>query len=112
MSKIFIENRGLYVQNRFKGCIFQCSSIKGPRVLTKLLKVPMSVLRRLMIKVIILLDHLFIFWNTMKVVLVTLGFVIFLLQHLGFMMNFKKCILEPTQEIGFLGMVVNSKMIT
>ena len=78
------------MENRFKGCIFQCSSIKGPRVFTKLLKVPVSVLRCLMINAIVLLDHLFIFRNTMKEVLMTLGSVIFLLQHLGFIMNFKK----------------------
>ena len=35
--------------------------------------------------------------------------VIFLLQHLGFVINLKKCVLDPAQEISFLGLIVNSQ---
>ena len=38
--------------------------------------------------------------------------LIFLLQHLGFVTNFKKCALELTQKIEFLGIIVNSKTMT
>ena len=64
-----------------------------------------------MIRAIIFLDDLLIFENTMEEILVARDSVIFLLQHLGFVINFKKCVLEPTQEIEFLGMIVNSKTI-
>ena len=71
----------------------------------------MSVLRRLMIRAIIFLDDLLIFRNTM-VLFLARDSVIFLLQHLGFVINFKKCVLESTLEIGFLGMTVNSTKMT
>ena len=34
--------------------------------------------------------------------------VIFLLQHLGFFINWKKSVLTPVQEIEFLGLTINS----
>ena len=130
MPKMFITESRLYVQNRFKRCMFQCAAKQGvpeisnflmgrklvlglvPRALTKLLKVPMSVLRHLMIWAIILPDDLLIFGNTMEAIFVARDSVIFLLQHLGFVINFKKCVLETTQEIDFLGMIVNPTTIT
>ena len=119
MPKMFITESRLYVQNRFKRCMFQCAAKQGvpeisnflmgrklvlglvPRALTKLLKVPMSVLRHLMIWAIIFPDDLLIFGNTMEAIFVARDSVIFLPQHLGFVINFKKCVLEPTQEIDF-----------
>ena len=65
-----------------------------------------------MIRAIIFLDDLLIFGNTLEEILIACDSVIFLLQHLGFVINFKKCVLEPTQEIEFLGMIVNSKTMT
>ena len=59
----------------------------------------MSLLRRLMIRAIIFLDDLLIFKNTIEEILVARDSIIFLLQHLGFVINFKTCVLEPTQEI-------------
>ena len=38
--------------------------------------------------------------------------MIFLLQHLGFVINLKKCVLGPVQEIEFLGLVMNSQTTT
>ena len=70
----------------------------APGAFTKLFKIPLSVLMRLMIGAIIFLDDLLIFGNTMDEILVAQDSVIFLLQHLGFVLNFKKCVLEPTQE--------------
>ena len=72
----------------------------GParRAFTKLLKVQMSVLRRLMIRAIIFLDDLLFFGNTMEEILVVRGSVIILLQHLGFVINFKKRVLEQLRK--------------
>ena len=107
----FIAKIQLHMQNRFKGCMFQCTTTQGLSKINKISlgrklvrvplplfwtvpstknfvkwsKVPISVLRCLMIWVF--LDDL----------------LIFLLQHLGSVINFKKCVLE------FLGMIVNSK---
>ena len=68
----------------------------APRAFTKLLKVPISVLRCLMIQTIIFLNDLLIFGNTMEEIRIARDSVIFLLQHLGFVINFNKCVLEPT----------------
>ena len=65
-----------------------------------------------MIRTITFLEDLLIFGNTMEEILVARDSVIFLLQHLEFVINFKKCVLEPTQEIQFLGIIVNSKTMT
>ena len=48
----------------------------------------------------------------MEAIFVARDSVIFLLQHLGFVISFKKCVLEPTQEIDFLGMIVNPTTMT
>ena len=37
---------------------------------------------------------------------------IFLLQHRGFVINLKKCVLDPVQEIEFLEFIVNSQTMT
>ena len=65
-----------------------------------------------MIQTITFLEDLLIFGNTIEEILVARDSVIFLLQHLEFAINFKKCVLEPTQEIQFLGIIVNSKTMT
>ena len=65
-----------------------------------------------MIQAIMFLGDLLIFGNTLEEIVAARVSVIFLLQHLGFVINFKKCVLEPTQEIEFLGMIVNSKTMT
>ena len=38
--------------------------------------------------------------------------IIFLLQHLGFVINLKKSVLDPCQEIEFLGMIINSNNLS
>ena len=38
--------------------------------------------------------------------------VIFLLQHLGFLINLKKYALDPAQEIELLKLIVTSKTMT
>ena len=54
----------------------------APRIFTKLLKVPTSVLRRLTISVIIYHDDLLILGNSMSEIFMARDSMIFLLQHL------------------------------
>lgn len=70
----------------------------APRIFTKLLKVPISLLRRLNIRVVIYLDDMLMLGSSIKNILIARDTVIFLLQHLGFIINWKKSILKPTQE--------------
>ena len=74
----------------------------APRIFTKLLKIPVSVLRRITIRMVIYLDDMLVMGQTMEKI------VIFLLHHLGFVLNLEKSILNPVQEIEFLGVTINS----
>ena len=60
-----------------------------------------------MIRIIIYLHDLLILGNSMSETFTARHSVIFLLQHLGFMINLKKCVLDPVQEIEFLWLIVN-----
>ena len=44
----------------------------------------------------------------MEEILMSRDTVIFLMQHLGFFLNMEKSILNPVQEIDFLGVTTNS----
>ena len=50
--------------------------------------------------------------QTMEEILMSRDTTIFLLQHLGFILNMEKSILNPVQEIEFLGLIVNSVKMT
>ena len=77
-----------------------------PRIFTKILKVPISLIRRLNIRIVIYLDDML--GRSIKKVLIATDTVIILLQHLGFVINLKKSILTPQQKIEFLGLLVDS----
>ena len=59
----------------------------GPRIFTKLLKVPLTILRRLMIEIVAYLDDLLIIEKTMEGAIRARDTVLFLLQRLGFTIN-------------------------
>ena len=46
-------------------------------------------------------------FQSIENLLVARNTVIFLLQHLGFEINFKKSVMEPVQKIEYLGLVIN-----
>ena len=62
-----------------------------PWIFAKLLKVPISVFRRLVIRIIIYLDASLILGISMTEFFMERDSLIFLLQHLGFIINLKKC---------------------
>ena len=80
----------------------------GPRIFTKLLKVPLTVLRRLMIRLVAYLDDFLIMGRTKEEAIQARDSVLYLLQMLGFTINWEKSVLQPTQEVEFLGMQTNS----
>ena len=84
----------------------------APRIFTKLLKVPMSLLRRLNILIVIYLDDMLIIGRTREQTEIARDTVIFLLQHLGFVINLKKSDLFPKQRIEFLGLLIDSINLT
>ena len=80
----------------------------APRQFTKLMKPTVFLLRRIGIRLLIYLDDLLIL-NQNKVQLAKDAHsLIFLLQNLGLVINWGKSVLEPTQELEYLGMLINS----
>ena len=72
---------------------------------SKLLKFPTSILRWLnkgIIKYLVLLEA------TIQAILTAKYTVMFLLRHLGFIINFKRSVLTTTQKIEFLGLFIES----
>ena len=61
------------------------------------------VLRRINIRIVIYLDNMLIMGQTMEEILMRRDTVIFLLQHLSFVLNLEMSILNLVQEIEFLG---------
>ena len=61
-----------------------------PRIFTKLLKIPVSVLKRINNLIVIYLDDKLFKDQTMEEILMSRDTVIFLLQHLGFVLNLEK----------------------
>ena len=84
----------------------------APYVFTKLLKVPISLARRLGIMLVIYLDDMLIRAGSMSEALEARDTLIFLLENLGFTINWEKSILQPTHRLEFLGMEVDTLEMT
>ena len=80
----------------------------APRIFSKLLKIPIALLRRLNVRLIIYLDDCLLLGATVQETLMARDTLIYVLQHLGFTVNFQKSVLDPSQTIEFLGINVDS----
>ena len=83
----------------------------APRLFPKLLKVPIALLRRLNICLVIYLDGILLMGRTEEI-LMSRNTLIFLLQHLGFLINLKKSVLTPSQQIESLGPTIDTYTMT
>ena len=102
-----------YVRFQWKGLLYEfcclCFGLSpAPLVFTKLLKVPISLLRKLNVRIIIYLDDMLLMASSLEDLLMARDTLIFILQHLGFLINIKKSYLEPTSTLEFLGVIVDS----
>ena len=79
-----------------------------PRIFTKLLKVTISLRRKLNVWLIIFLDDILLMAASVKELTLARDTRIYLVQNLGFLINIKKFVLQPCQTIQFLGMKINS----
>ena len=84
----------------------------APRVFTKLMKVPISLLRKLGVYLVIYLDDLLIMAASKEELLRARDTTLYLFHHLGLTINLKKSVLDPSQLMEFLGVLVNSKDLT
>ena len=84
---------------------FKCLS----RVIPKILKPVIERLRSLGVYLVVCMDDILIITTAVEMLREHIHVMLFLLENLGFIINSKKSLLTPTQEIEFLVMVVNSQ---
>ena len=103
----FIWNEVVY---EFQCLCFGLSS--APRVFTKILKPVISLLRRNGIRLLIYLDDFLIVNSSQDGLISDIRTVTHILESLGFIINVKKSILEPTHSLEFLGLTLDSVNLT
>ena len=106
-----------YLKFLWKGNLYQFMVLAfglgpAPRLFTKLLKVPISILRRLNIRIIIYLDDMLIISSSVQEALKDRDTVITLLLSLGLTINWDKSCLTPSLCLEFLGMIISSRDLT
>ena len=74
-------------------------TLSSPKLFTKLIKVPVSILHKLYIRILVYLDDFLIPRKTFEETILSRDTVIYVLQNLGFVIKFKKSVLHPTQKI-------------
>jgi hypothetical protein len=103
------ESHHKYLRFRWKNRVFEAFGLSpAPRIFTKILKVVMAFLRRRGIRLVIHLDDILILNESKEGLLADNDIVIGLLQSLGFLINWEKSIIVPTQTIEYLGLIVDS----
>lgn len=90
----------------------QSCRIKLPLNRSGSLKISTSVLRTINLKVKMILDNTLLIGKTWEELVMTRDTSIFVLQNLGFVINQKKSRLQPTHQIKFLGLVIDSVDMT
>ena len=106
-----------FLQFWWKGTRFQWKVMPfgisdAPRQFTLLVRQVLKFLRQHGIKIVAYIDDLLIMGNSKKSCKETTQFVRTIFESLGFLIKDSKSILEPTQELEFLGMTLNSKHFT
>ena len=84
----------------------------SPRIFTKLMRVPLSFLRKMGINVLAYLDDFIIIADSYESCLRDTQKCIAVLQNLGYIVNFEKSSLTPAQSIEHLGLVIDSVNMT
>ena len=86
--------------------------VPAPKRFSKLLKVLIALLRRLNIPLAIYLDDIVLMGRILEQIFMSRDTLIFLLQHLGFVINLKKSVLKPSQQIEFLALKIDTHAMT
>ena len=106
-----------YIRFQWEGNLYEflclCFGLgPAPLIFTKLLKIPIALLRRINVRIIIFFDDMLVMAQMFKEISQAKETSIFLLQNLGFVINFKKLQQTPVKEVEPLWLVKNSvKMI-
>ena len=84
----------------------------APIIFYKLLKAPLAILRELNISIIVYLDNMLLLARTLPEILMAKNTVIFLLQHLRFVINLKMICDNYDSKNKFLGLIIDSMQLT
>ena len=108
------EEHQKFLRFEWKGKFFQYTCLpfglsSAPRIFTKLLKPVFATLRSEGCSVMGYIDDCLILGDTREECLYNTERLIELLQKLGFVINFEKSVLEPTNRIEFLGHILDSE---
>ena len=106
-----------YLRFLWKGQAYQCTALPfglatAPRVFTKIMHSVMTKLREQGIRIIQYLDDILIMADQPHILREHMTVVSELLTSLGFILNLKKCIMEPSQHLEFLGFIMDSWSMT
>ena len=91
---------------QFRSCPFGLAS--APRSFTKLLKPAMALLRRSGIQAVIYLDDVILINAGQEMLRAHTETTLWLLEHLGFVVNYDKSQLEPVRQIEYLGFILDT----
>ena len=108
------EQHQKYLKFKFQGQCYNFTCLPnglccGPRKFTKLMKAPLAELRKRGHLVSSFIDDLINFGDTYEECIQNVADTILILQRLGLTTHPEKSHLIPTQEITFLGFIINSK---
>ena len=105
-----------FLQFQWEGKTYQFKCLPfglsvAPRVFTKLLKPVVGLLRQMGIRMIIYLDDILILHQCIALLETLVIQVCQLFEALGLMINRKKSLLAPTQQLEFLGFLICSRKL-
>ena len=102
-----------FLRFQWKGKCFQFTClpfglVSAPRVFTKLLRPVVGFLRSKGMHCVVYIDNLLLMHLDKEKLREFSATVLVLLKSLGFLINYPKSVLEPTQTLVFLGFTINS----
>ena len=109
--------QGNYMKFAWKQHIYQCMTMffgmgPAPRCFTKLMKVPMAMLRKLQIRTMIYIDDIIILAQQERDTLMARDTILYILESLGLTVNYAKSILEPCKRLEYLGIQIDTQTMT
>ena len=84
----------------------------APRRFTKLMKEPIRIIRFCNIRIVIYIDDMLLMGSSIQEILTARDSVLYLIAALGLTINWDKSVLEPTQSIVFLGILLETTNLT
>ena len=105
-----------YLRFIWKGKIYQFNCLpfglaSAPRIYTKLMKPVIGLLRKIGARLIIYLDDILLMAESKENLIQARDSTIYLLIHLGFIINWEKSKPMPSQKVEFLGFVIDSQQM-